>query len=83
MGRCFPQVLKMDMHNHQPIIDSVLEAGRKVILSEGGAEATHTRSKLDDMSRKLVAVRSKNGDRRLVLEDALKDVNIIKLILYI
>jgi len=65
------------MNNHQPIIDSVLEAGREVIVSEGGAEATLTRSKLDEMTPKLESIRGKIGDRRLFLEDALNDVRIV------
>jgi dystonin len=67
------KVLKMELHNRQPVVDSILEAGRAVIQSEGGAKATETRTKLEAMNRALESIRAKIGDRRVLLEDALKD----------
>ena len=65
----------MELHNRQPVVDSILEAGRAVIQSEGGAKATETRAKLEAMNRALESIRTKIGDRRVLLEDALKDVS--------
>jgi len=67
-------MIKMELDNQQPSIDAVHEAGRAVIKSEGGAEAKKTREKLDTLHHKLELVRAKIRDRKLLLEDSLKDV---------
>lgn len=68
------QMLKMELDNQQPSIDAVHEAGRAVIKSEVGAKAKKTREKLDTLHHKLELVRTKIRDRKLLLDDSLKDV---------
>jgi|SRR6218665_964534 len=68
------KIIKIDMRNHQPSIDSVLEAGREVLLSEGGADARQTRERLEELNRKREAVLTKTRDRHMLLDDALRDV---------
>ena len=68
------QVIKIDIHSHQPSIDAVHAAGREVIKSEAGAQATDARDKLDELNNKWESALSKMRDRRILLEDALKDV---------
>jgi len=72
-GDC-DQMIKMELDNQQPSIEAVYEAGRAIIKSEGGAEAKKTREKLDTLHRKLELVRAKIRDRKLLLDDSLKDV---------
>jgi len=50
--------------------------GRAVIKSEGGAEAKKTREKLYTLHHKLELVRAKIRDRKLLLDDSLKDVRL-------
>ena len=63
-----------DIGAHQASIDSVNDAGKEVISSEGGAEATSTRQKMDDMNTLWEAVLAKARDRQLQLQDALREV---------
>jgi len=69
------QMLKMELDDQQPSIDAVHEAGRAVIKSEGGAGAKKTREKLDTLHHQLELVRAKIRDRKLLLDDSLKDVS--------
>ena len=70
------QILQNDIAAHQVSVESVNEAGKDVITSEGGAQARLTRHKLDQMNNKWEAVLGKTRDRQLELEDALRDVSI-------
>jgi len=70
-------MLKMELDDQQPSIDAVHEAGRAVIKSEVGAEARKTREKLDTLHQQLERVRAKIRDRKLLLDDSLKDVGVI------
>ena len=56
-------------------VESVNQAGREVISSEGGADAASTRGKLDRMNHKWDTVLAKMRDRQLELQDALRDVS--------
>lgn len=67
------QVIQNDINNHQPSIDSVNDAARDVIMSEGGADAKNTRRKLDTMNRKWEIVLAKTRDRQLGLDDSLRE----------
>jgi len=71
----FVQIIKIDLQNHQPSIDEVHRAGREIIKSELGVKAKNTRDKLDTVHQKLETVRTKIRDRKILLEDALKDVS--------
>ena len=51
-----------------------LEAGKQVIISEGGAEATVAREKLDRLNKQWDTVLAKTRDRQLYLEDSLREV---------
>ena len=44
------KILHNDIQAHQDSVDSVNEAGQEVIASEGGAEATTTRDKMDELN---------------------------------
>lgn len=67
------QVIQNDINSHQPSIDLVNDAAREVIMSEGGADARHTRRKLDTMNRKWEVVLSKTRDLHVNLEDMLRE----------
>ena len=56
-------------------MDSVNEAGREVISSEGGAEARNTRDKLDKLNANWESVLAKTRDRQLELEAAHREVS--------
>lgn len=73
----------MELHSREPLMESVREAGREIIRSEGGAEATATRTKLDEMNRKNDLILHKMVQRRRLLEDSLKDVNTVSYVLLV
>lgn len=64
-----------DIGAHQASVDSVNDAGKEVISSEGGAEATSTRRKLDDLNNMWEKVLTKTRDRQIELQDALREVS--------
>ena len=68
------QILQNDVSAHQPSVDSVNEAGKQVIVGEGGAQATSTREKLDLLNQKWEDVLAKTRDRQFELETALREV---------
>ncbi len=65
--------MQNDIQAHQVSVDSVSEAGKQVITSEGGADANATRNKLDALNNKWDTVLGKTRDRQLDLEDALRE----------
>lgn len=67
------QIIQNDIQAHQPSVESVNEAGKQVISSETGAEATATRRKLDSMNKQWDNVLGKLRDHQLNLEDAFKE----------
>ena len=69
------QILQNDISAHGPSVDSVNEAGREVISSEGGAEARNTRDKLDKLNANWESVLAKTRDRQLELEAAHREVS--------
>ena len=71
---CLAQILQNDINAHQPSVESVNDAGKQVISSEGGADATVTRDKLDAMNSKWDSILAKTRDRQLQLQEALGEV---------
>ncbi len=71
------QIVENDIHAHQPSVESVNDAGKEVISSEGGAEARDTRRKLDLLNQRWDEVLGKARDRHIELDDALRDVSFI------
>ena len=67
------QILQNDISAHGSSVESVNDAGREVISSEGGAEATVTRNKLDAMNQAWDRVLAKTRDRQLELEGSHKE----------
>ena len=70
---CYFQILQNDIEAHHPSVDSVNQAGREVISSEGGAVATTTREKLDTLNSGWERVIAKMTDRRGQLEELLRE----------
>ena len=70
---CLLQILQNDIQAHQASVDSVNEAGKQVISSEGGAEATATRNKLDELNTRWEDVLTKMRDKQINLEDSLRE----------
>ena len=64
-----------DIGAHQASVDSVNEAGKQVISSEGGAEATSTRQKLDELNNSWDRTLAKMRDRQIELEESLSEVS--------
>ena len=62
-----------DIHAHQASVDSINDAGKEVITSEGGVVATKTRAKLDRLNRDWEDLLGKTKDRQLELEDSLRE----------
>ena len=77
------QVLSNDIGAHQASVDSVTEAGKQVIVSEGGAQANQTRDKLDKLNNQWENVLTKARDKQLELEDALREVLNFMFLLYL
>ena len=69
----FEQCMQHDLEAHQVSVDNVQEAGKQVITSEGGADATATRDKLDRLNNQWETVLGKARDRQLALEDAIRE----------
>ena len=67
------RLIQNDITAHEANVDSVMEAGKQVISSEGGAEATVAREKLDKLNSKWDTVLAKTRDRQLYLEDSLRE----------
>lgn len=76
------QLIQNDIAAHQANVDSVMEAGKQVISSEAGVEATVTREKLDKLNNKWDTVLAKTRDRQLYLEDSLREVSQSELFLF-
>ena len=63
-----------DIHAHQASVDSINDAGKEVIRSEGGgAVASRTRARLDRLAGDWEALLGKARDRQLELEAALRE----------
>ena len=62
-----------DIQAHQASVDSINDAGKEVIMSEGGAVATKTRAKLDRLNNDWENLLVKTKDRQLELEDSLRE----------
>ena len=67
------RILQNDIQAHQASVDSVNEAGQEVIASEGGAEATTTRDKMDKLNNRWDHVLGLARDKQNELSDALND----------
>lgn len=61
------------MESHQAAIDQVNEAGKKVISSEGGADASTTRHNLDSLNSRWETLLTKTKNWQMALEDALRE----------
>lgn len=68
------QILQNDIQAHRPSIDSVNEAGQRV-LSVGGPSAAVTKGKLDEMNQRWDRILAKSQGRQADLEDALFEVS--------
>jgi len=68
------QILQNDINAHQVNIDSLNDAGKEVILSESGAQARNTRTKLENLNRNWNDLLYDARDRQHELEKSLKEV---------
>ena len=71
------QIICSDVQSHESGVGSVAAVASDVIASEGGAQATNMRSKVDDMNRKWDIINGKLRDKQIVLDDALKEVSFV------
>ena len=71
----FNQIVQNDVHAHNVSIESMNEAGREVMSSEGGRQATATQRKLDRLNESWEAIVAKTHDKKMALEDALREVH--------
>ena len=68
------QIVQNDVHAHNVSIESMNEAGREVMSSEGGRQATATQRKLDRLNESWETIVAKTHDKKMALEDALREV---------
>lgn len=68
------QLLQNDVLAHEASIENVTEAGRQVIVSEAGANASDIRQKLDELRTHWEDLHAKMREYQLKLENALKEV---------
>lgn len=71
------QLLQNDVLAHEASIESVTEAGRQVIVSEAGADASDIREKLDELRTRWEDLLAKMRQHQHELENALKEVSFV------
>ena len=70
------QLLQNDVLAHEASIDNVNDAGRQVIVSEAGADASEIRQKLDELRKQWEELLGKMRDHQLELENAMREVQL-------
>ncbi len=79
---CGVQLLQNDVLAHEASIDSVTEAGRQVIVSEAGADASDIRHKLDELRTRWEDLLAKMRDYQMELEKAFREVTVLSVVVY-
>lgn len=69
----FHQQLQNDIQQHQSMVDSVNDAGLKLVVA-GVEDPSQTEQKLEDMNRQWDEVLDKSQQHQDSLEDALREV---------
>ena len=73
-------MLQNDIHAHAPSVKSIQDAGQHAIMADGG-KSTAAKRKLDDMTRLWNEVQEKSHHREEELEEALKEVSVIEVVM--
>ena len=77
------QILQNDVQAHNVSVESMNEAGREVMSNEGGYQATATQRKLDKLNENWETVLATTHEKQIALEDALREVGLPFLLLFV